>query len=722
MRDLTLRVTADTGQAEDALKRVERGLGGVESSADKAGKATGGVGLSLGEIGKAAGGYLAIQQSLENLVGFSSGALDAFAEQEQAVKKLTVALQQSGQATPEVIAQYGAMASQFERTTTFSDDLIQQMQALFVQVGKVGPAQMQAALTAATDLATGLDVDLRTATMLVAKAFEGQTSGLKRYGIVVDETDVKTRGVTAVLEAINAQFGGQAQGQLETYAGRVENLGNRWNNFQERAGGMLARVLLPILDLFDRMPESLQTVAFGIGSVTAVLAPLAGGVALVANAFGVSLIPLLTGALSSAWAGVVAVITGTVLPLLQVALPVALKALAALFSVPAGLVVAGILAVVAIWKNWDTIGPIVERVYTQVKTWLVDKFAILVNWIGEKVGAVTGFFKDMYQKVVGGSYVPDMITGIEVQFGRLGSVMVRPTMTATQAVENAFRSMGGVVVGAMQPMFNGMQQAIATRMPSLFGGTGLLSQIMNTGLSSVFGPGGIAATLVMQGMEAIVGLVGKGLKKIGGWFKSLFGGPSAGEMAGRELVEEFENLLAGTLTATQLVETGNEGWKNTVVAIRDKYLSLGLTEADALKDAERLWASSREGAEAAMRVIEEIKRKFAGGIDVPVRVVTEPPPQLPVYGGVSAPTMPPVVADLAGDMVRGSLAGDRSGFGRPLGGIALVSPTASVSGPGAVHIHINGYLENRQSARQLATVVRRELDRDLQQRRRMTRG
>lgn len=716
MRDLTLRVTADTDQAEQALKRVERGLGSVESSADKAGQAAGGVGLSLASISKAAGGYVAIQQSLENLVTFAGGSIEAFSGQEQAAKRLTIALEQSGQATPAVISQYAALASQIERTTRFSDDALIELEALFTLTGKVGPEQMGLALQATTNLAIGLGKSLPDAAQLVIQAMDGQVRGLGRYLTEVEKADIKTRGATGALEAINAHFGGQAQADLETYTGRVANMGNRWNNFQERAGDMLARVLLPLLDLFDAMPESLQTAAFAIGSVTAVLAPLAGGVLLVANAFGVSLMPLITGGLMAAWTGFAGLITSTILPLLTAALPLAIKGLAALFSVPAGLIIAGILAVVAIWKNWDTIGPIVERVYTAVKTWLVDKFAVVVQWIGEKVGQVTGFFKDMYMKVVGGSYVPDMITGVEVHFAKLNSVMVAPTRSAADAVANIFRQMAGTVLGALQPMFTGLQQSIATHVPALFGGTGLFGQMMTAGLGAIFGPGGLAATLAMKGMELLAGLVGKGLRKIGGWIRGLFGGPSGDELAGRELVADFEQVLDGMLTDAQRLETGNEAWKNTVVAIRDKYLSLGLTEEEALRDAERLWASSREGAEAAKRVIEEIQRKFEGGITVPVRVVTE----LPTALGDLTPRLPPVVDGLASDYVSRAMAGTDV----PMPGVTMFgpSPGATTTAGGDVTINVAGYLDSKQSAMHLASIVRRELDEELQRRRRMTRG
>jgi hypothetical protein len=173
------------------------------------------------------------------VVELLKSSIESYAAAEAAQKKLTTALTAQGVAAPTVIESYRKLATEFQRTTVFSDDLVTEMQALLVQVGDVMPSQMKGALKASSDLAAGLGIDLRQATLLVGKAFAGETGTLKRYGIVVDEAKLKTEGATAVLEAINAQFGGQAQAQLDTYAGKVQQLANNWDNLKEAAGGAI---------------------------------------------------------------------------------------------------------------------------------------------------------------------------------------------------------------------------------------------------------------------------------------------------------------------------------------------------------------------------------------------------------------------------------------------------------------------------------------------------
>lgn len=157
-----------------------------------------------------------------------------------------------------------------------------------------------------------------------------------------------------------------------------------------------------------------------------------------------------------------------------------------------------------------------------------------------------------------------------------------------------------------------LQDKVGKSLLGMFGASqnSLLGGIMNSGLSMVFGPlTGLMSQWAMKGLEALGGIVLKGLKKIGGYFKDLFGGPDAKELAGREVVDQFQSNLAEALEPAK--RTG-EQWKDTVIAIRDRYIELGLTEAEALRDAERLWASSKAGPEASKAVIAEIEQKMKG--------------------------------------------------------------------------------------------------------------
>ncbi len=266
-RELKITVTVDGAQAKTVLADVDRTIDGVTQNTETMAKSM-----------QAALGILTaqnIRQFVTDLRAAGSEFVTAFAEQESATRKLTAALQTQGNATPAVISQYGALASQFEHTTVFADELILEMEALLVQVGNVAPAQMDKALKAATDLASGLGIDLRTATLLVGKAFEGHTETLGRYGITLDQTKLKADPVAAVLEGINNKFGGQAQAQLDTYTGKMAQFHNEMNNVEESAGGLLVGALKPLLELFESFNPVVQTTILGIIALGTALTPVA---------------------------------------------------------------------------------------------------------------------------------------------------------------------------------------------------------------------------------------------------------------------------------------------------------------------------------------------------------------------------------------------------------------------------------------------------------------
>lgn len=119
---------------------------------------------------------------------------------------------------------------------------------------------------------------------------------------------------------------------------------------------------------------------------------------------------------------------------------------------------------------------------------------------------------------------------------------------------------------------------------------------------------GEAVNALLPTLGALFGPVAE---KIAGFFKRIFGGPSAEELRGRQAVADFEDQLHSLLSQTQKNEAGNESWKMTVIAIRDAYLAAGKTEAEALAITEKLWASSKVGGGETQRIIAQITAVLA---------------------------------------------------------------------------------------------------------------
>ena len=164
MANLRIDIEVNNVDANKKLAETDRHVDAIGASSGKTTKATDALETSLGKVAAVTAGVAALKVGFEGIAKVGGASLESFSAQEDALNKLTTALEAQGRATPEVIGQYSALASQFQNTTMFSDELITEMQALLVQVGDTTPQEMGKALKAATDLASGLGIGLPTAT------------------------------------------------------------------------------------------------------------------------------------------------------------------------------------------------------------------------------------------------------------------------------------------------------------------------------------------------------------------------------------------------------------------------------------------------------------------------------------------------------------------------------------------------------------------------------
>lgn len=200
--------------------------------------------------------------------------------------------------------------------------------------------------------------------------------------------------------------------------------------------------------------------------------------------------------------------------------------------------------VLTTFQKWPDIVKIAQAVYTGVKTWLVDKFNAIVDSIKQKVKAVTGFFSDMYDAVVGNSFVPDMVEGIGREFSKLGAVMVAPAESGVSRVSQAFNSMRGMVLDVVNDMLRRVSSALS----------GWLDGFMPSWAAKLLG--GFADAGMQAGANFLAGLGGRGGGLLGG-----FAGGGAGMGSGGGLLGGLlGGIFGGGANASQAaVLAGNSG-------------------------------------------------------------------------------------------------------------------------------------------------------------------
>tara|TARA_Y100000401_G_scaffold73348_1_gene59332 strand:+ start:6698 stop:9805 length:3108 start_codon:yes stop_codon:yes gene_type:complete len=148
-------------------------------------------------------------------------------------------------------------SSQLQGISVYGDEVINNVMAM---IGSFGANVKQTKeLTRATlDLAAGLNLDLSTAGLLIAKTFGSTTNALIRYGVSVEATASKSEKLAAITGAIEAKWGGLAEVLAQTTEGQLAQASNAWGDFLEEIGKVLTPVVLAGAKALKTFSESLN--------------------------------------------------------------------------------------------------------------------------------------------------------------------------------------------------------------------------------------------------------------------------------------------------------------------------------------------------------------------------------------------------------------------------------------------------------------------------------
>ncbi len=326
--------------------------------------------LMSGELEKASSKLDKIRKDLLK-VGLAAGAMsaglvysmkkvvDAAAEQQKQEYMLAQAMKHANVFTAEAYKHALDYASALQQQTIYGDEAILGVQRLLVQFGVSG--EMLDKLTAATlDLASAQRMDLKSAANLVAKSVGSTTNALDRYGIKIDNTARGTERAAQLVDAIAKKFGGTAQAEAQTFAGRMQQLKNVVGDLKESLGEALLPILTDFAQRATVLVGKLKSWADAhpglIKVIMAVVAAIAGGAGLIAALAAITTIAPAVGAAFTLMTG------------------------------PIGWVIAGITALVVVgWKFRRQIAEAFLKAADAVLGAL-EKIVGGVNWVLSKLG------------------------------------------------------------------------------------------------------------------------------------------------------------------------------------------------------------------------------------------------------------------------------------------------------------------------------------------------
>lgn len=282
-----------------------------------------------------------------------------------------------------------------------------------------------------------------------------------------------------ILDELFKQFGGQAQAAANTTAGAWQQMTNSIGDAMEAVGAviapyvkMFAEFIKGLAEGFSSLDPSTQKFIIAIGGVAAAIGPVlfaiglilpaitalgpvfalisapvaifVGAIALVSytlDAFGISFEQqweaikiafsgviefmghqieffkkLFTGDFAGAWEEFKAMVSGvlnTVLNIVETLFP----GITAAVQEGIGIVVRSFVGMK------DAAIQAVIDLYYGVKDWLQDKMTAAFDYVIDKLGALSDAFWSVYNKVVGNSYIPDMVTESTAWLKQMGNSM-----------------------------------------------------------------------------------------------------------------------------------------------------------------------------------------------------------------------------------------------------------------------------------------------------------
>ncbi len=263
MPDLTFRLILTTTDASQKLAEVKQEAESAQSVVEKPAtvKITAEQALAtIRDVKIAVDGVL---QVVGGLARSMNGLLDASLGQRQAMTLAAVAF---GEAAEEM----GNFASSMQQVTNFEDDQLLSLMSKLSQTFKLNKDEIQQLVPLLLDFteankATGMSVE--SAFDLMGRALNGHTAMLGRYGIVLDDTRLKTEGVSYLVEKLGEDYGGTAEALADL---RLQNA-NAWGDIQETVGDMLTTLINPLLrglrllmDAYDSLSPVMKGFVTGI--------------------------------------------------------------------------------------------------------------------------------------------------------------------------------------------------------------------------------------------------------------------------------------------------------------------------------------------------------------------------------------------------------------------------------------------------------------------------
>jgi hypothetical protein len=231
IRTLKLALLADT---KDFIQGLDKADKETKTFSDKLGGALKTGALAFAALGAAAGAAA---------ITIGVQAVKAAIEDEKAQLTLAKTLENTTKATKDQIKGVEDYIKKTSLAKGVTDDQLRpSLDRLVRSTGDVTKAQKLQQL--ALDISAGTGKDLASVSEALGKAYDGNLGALKRLGVPLDDSIVKSKDFAKAQEALSKQFAGQSDVAANSFSGRMERVKIAIDEAKESIGA----ALLPILE------------------------------------------------------------------------------------------------------------------------------------------------------------------------------------------------------------------------------------------------------------------------------------------------------------------------------------------------------------------------------------------------------------------------------------------------------------------------------------------
>ncbi|MBM4277272.1 MAG: hypothetical protein FJ130_05220 [Deltaproteobacteria bacterium] len=188
------------------------------------------------------------------------------AQAEEVQNRLRLALETIGYTWQYAKQAVDDFANSIQKTTRFSDEQARQaLTDLMLYTNDFAKAQMGAKL--AMDMSVRTGQDLHSTSRLIGMAMSGNAEMLGRYipelrnlDAILGSNATMAEKAAYAMKILNQKFGGTAQADLDSYAGKLAQFKNSWSGFEKSIGNQILPIMKKWLDTLRGIVEELTKV------------------------------------------------------------------------------------------------------------------------------------------------------------------------------------------------------------------------------------------------------------------------------------------------------------------------------------------------------------------------------------------------------------------------------------------------------------------------------